>query len=386
MVRPDYQGGSLINLMSSLLAAYGAEGSGYPLLRNLPLERLERAKAVVLLVVDGLGYEYLARRHAGSRLARSLHGRITSTFPSTTATAITTFLTGLAPQQHALTGWNTYFKEIGCIATVLPFRPRFGGSSLKASGIQPQALFGHTPVFDRLPVTSYVVSPEKIVHSDFNVAYSGRAIRLGYRDAEGMFARIGEVIRQNAARKYIYAYYSDIDGAAHEHGIDSPAVARLFEGLDAAFARFVAAIAGTGTLVIVTADHGHIESGPGKLLDLADHPVLANTLVMPLCGERRVAYCYVRPQARADFERYVETALAPYARAFKSEELVAEAYYGLGAPHPRLRERIGDYTLIMKRDYAIQDRLLGETPHMQMGVHGGVSEAEMYVPLAVVEC
>ena len=47
-------------------------------------------------------------------LSENLIGSMTSVFPATTASAITTFATGLAPQQHAFTGWFMFLKEIGC--------------------------------------------------------------------------------------------------------------------------------------------------------------------------------------------------------------------------------------------------------------------------------
>jgi len=37
----------------------------------------------------------------------------------------------------------------------------------------------------------------------------------------------------------------------------------------------------------------------------------------------------------------------------------------------------------MKDGYVIRDRLLSEKPFQQRGVHGGVSHAEMWVPLSV---
>ena len=57
----------------------------------------------------------------------------------------------------------------------------------------------------------------------------------------------------------------------------------------------------------------------------------------------------------------------------------------MGLPHPRLHERIGDYTLIMKEKAVIKDWLPGEPRYVQIGVHGGVTAQEMYVPLIVAE-
>lgn len=383
MILPDYHGGSIVNLMASIGGALGSENPIYAPLRQLEPAALAEARSIVLLVVDGLGYEYLTRAGAGGALHRHLRGRITSVFPSTTATAITAFLTGLAPQQHGLTGWHTYFREVGVIAAVLPFRARYGGPSLSEAGIGLPALLGPRPLANRLRVPSHVVSPERIIHSEFNRAYSGVAQRHGYNAVGELFTAVERLLRQGSERKYIYAYYPDIDALGHEHGIGSRAVADLFAELDAAFGRFLAAIAGTGTAVVVTADHGHIDSGPERVIELDDHPGLAETLVLPLCGERRAAYCYVHPDREKQFLDYVATELGRYASLHASADLLRQGWFGLGQPHPRLLERIGHYTLVMKENYAIKDWLPSERHHVHIGVHGGVSEQEMYVPLIV---
>ena len=82
---PDYQGGSLVNLMASIMRSRGGEAFHAPL-RNLAID----AKNVVLLIVDGLGDRVLRERAAGGELARRRRGTMTSVFPSTTASAITT--------------------------------------------------------------------------------------------------------------------------------------------------------------------------------------------------------------------------------------------------------------------------------------------------------
>src|SRR3990172_9319949 len=113
VVLPEYNAGSIVTPRASLIAARGGEPPAYGPLRGLDASRLRSAANLVLLVVDGLGYDYLVRVGAAGALHSHLKGHITTVFPSTTATAITTFLTGMAPQQHALTGWFMHFKELG---------------------------------------------------------------------------------------------------------------------------------------------------------------------------------------------------------------------------------------------------------------------------------
>src|SRR5262245_60742900 len=100
-VKPDYSGAGLVNLMASIVAGRGG-APRHPLLASLPAKEVSDAKNVVLLIVDGLGDHYLMRRGAGGELARRRRRAITSVFPPTTASAITTSYTGSTPLEHGL--------------------------------------------------------------------------------------------------------------------------------------------------------------------------------------------------------------------------------------------------------------------------------------------
>lgn len=386
MRTPDYHGGSIVNLMSSIIGACGGTPVGYPGLQDLPAGPLLAARNIVLLVLDGLGHDYLTRQGGASLMHRHLRQGITSVAPPTTATAITTYLTGQAPQQHGLTGWYTWFRELGSVLAVLPFTPRHGGEPLGRAGISAQHLYGHVPVFDRLAVRSFSLSPDWIADSDFNRAHLGRATLVPFRDLEHGLDELVRVVRADDQRKYVYAYWPGLDQLAHAHGIASVAVADHFAMLDAGFAHLLNALAGSETLLLVTADHGIIDVPPAHRVRMDEHPQLQDCLGVPLCGEQRFTYAYVRNGKQADFERYVQDRLAHVLDLYRSESLLAQGLFGLGAPHPELAARIGDYTLVMKDGYAICDRLPGERAHEMVGFHGGLSAAELEVPLIVVEC
>lgn len=378
-VLPDYAGGGLANLMSSITTAL-ADGSPYPTLAALPPETLAAARHVLLLVVDGLGSAFLTRQ--GGPLRRCMRAELTSVFPSTTASAIPTFLTGLAPQQHGLTGWHMYFREIGAVVAPLPFRLRTGRQALRDAGVSPASLFGLTPLFARLTRAGHVVSPQNIVHSDFNVALAGPAQRYGYDSLEEMFAVLADLLRRPAP-SYIHAYWPRLDSLAHEHGVDSAEVIDAFNALNASFTRLIESA--RDSVIVVTADHGFIDSPAGETIDLDDHPALRATLVLPLCGEARAAYAYVRAGREAEFEAYVAAELADRVRVFRSASLIRDGWFGPGQAHPALGDRIGDYLLLPRGRAILRDWLRGEVRHTHLGVHGGASAAEMRVPLVVAE-
>jgi hypothetical protein len=372
--------------MSSILTACGDTPEPYPPLVGLDTGPLREARSLVLLVLDGLGYEYLSTHGQHSVLWRHLRRRMTSVAPPTTATAITGFLTGQAPQQHGLTGWFTWFRELGTVLAVLPFTPRCSDQPLGKAGVSAARLFDHVPVFDRLARESWSVSPEWIVHSDFNRAHLGRATPVPYRNLEHCFGEIVRLVRQTDEPGYIYAYWPGFDRLAHEQGVASEAVSEHFADLDAGFARLLQSLSGTDTLVMVTADHGFVDVPPQQRIELADHPELKDCLILPLCGEQRLSYAYVRADRRRFFERYVQNHLSHLMDCRPSAALLERNLFGLGEPHPELASRIGDYVLVMKPGHVIQDPIPGEKPVHMTGFHGGLSSAEMYVPFIMAEC
>jgi Type I phosphodiesterase / nucleotide pyrophosphatase len=382
---PDYAGGSIVNLMASIAVALGARDWAYPALRLLPPAALARRSNILLLVVDGLGYRYLREVHSGNTLNQFLCGSMTSVFPSTTATAITAMMSGLAPQQHGLTGWHIYFEEIGAVGAVLPFRLRPTDERLVQFGLQPAAVFTYPSFFDRVPAQTFVVSPASIIDSEFNTAHSGDAQRHAYGSLEQFFHTIELTLRGRGERKFVYAYYPELDSTAHEHGIGSRRSAEVLRRFDNGLDRLLAALAGADVTVLVTADHGFIDAPAAERIELDHHPFLAATLAQPLCGERRAAYCYVRNGQAGRFEDYVQNELAERALLFDSHALMRAGWFGPGEPHPKLQSRIGDYVMLMQAGATIKDWMPGERRHALIGVHGGASEDEMLVPLVVIE-
>jgi len=77
----------------------------------------------------------------------------------------------------------------------------------------------------------------------------------------------------------------------------------------------------------------------------------------------------------------VERHLAHACHCLPSRHLLEAGLFGLGVPHARLHERIGDFTLLMKDAYILKDHVFGERPFVPVGIHGGLSPAELHVPL-----
>ena len=379
---PDYRDGSLVNLIASISAACGAKPR-HEALAALPPERLAWAKNVVFLLVDGLGYNYLADVGRGGALVAHLEGALTSVFPSTTAAAVTTSFTGLTPREHGMTGWFGWFPEAGLVVAPLPFHRRGDEKSLIELSVHPSQLFYSAPLLDCFNVRSIIVTQRRIVDSVYSRYFGGRAERRAYDNLASLVSEVDAAVRSGPERKYIYVYYPELDTVAHVHGVGSKQTATRLTAIDAAFAHILQKLSGTNTAIVVSADHGFIDTPPAEALELENYSSLAELLRLPLTGEPRVAFCHVKPGCVEQFAERAHALLGARAEVRMSATLIKEGWFGPGASHPRLAERVGDVALIMRGHFTIRDRLPGEKPHMLIGNHGGITEDEMLIPLIV---
>lgn len=377
---PDYDGNSIVNLMQSIATACGSAAMHYPQLPALPATQLGAARHIVLLVIDGLGQRTLANHPACPNLQRHAIGTMSSVFPSTTASAITTFMTGLAPAQHGLTGWHMHLEEIDQTLSILPLTPRYEAPKMRPEALPPH-LFEHASLFQKLNRECWVLAPKSIAGSPFNAWHSRGAKSIAYETMPEMFLRISDLLREEKTPRYIYAYYPDLDTHSHRYGTDSVQAQQTLATLDTVFGKFLRDVQGRDSWLIATADHGFIDSPAERVISLDDRPQLAALLTRPLCGERRAAYCYVDEGNRNAFEAYIEQHLAHCVDLRRSSDLINAGWFGPPPYHPRLASRVGDYTLVMKDNWTIKDWLPGEKRYAMLGVHGGISNDEMTVPL-----
>lgn len=393
---PNYSGGGFLNLMASLGEVCGAEKTPYAPLSSVDTSEWGRARNLILLLVDGLGADYIEKNSPNGFLHRHQVAVLTSVCPTTTAAAIPTAMTGLAPAAHALTGWHVYVSELDAVTAVLPIIGR-GGPLPDHPASAPENLFGYATLFQQLKRPSRVVSPVQLNNSAFSVFHAQGAERHAYyreqfpwlatmpfwRRRQDMFGIVRRLCYEPGPSTFTYAYWPYFDNAAHEGGIAGEAAHDSFRKFEQDFEEFLQSVRGTDTMVILTADHGFIDSPKQRQIHLRDHPELAALLLRPLCGERRFAYCYVKPDAHADFEDYIADVFSGAMEAWPRSKLLDEGWYGSGPMNARLPGRIGDYVLAMKDDWSIRDRVRGEDPLDIIGVHGGLSAREMHIPLCV---
>lgn len=371
-----------LQLMASIEQACGGPGVGLAPLVSLPPSRLAQKRSVVLLIVDGLGYDHLLQTLPDGLLARHLLCPLRSVCPATTAAAVTSFFTGLSPASHGLLGWFTPFETGDRVVLPLLARQR-NGPALSADDLA--TLYRSPPLAARLPRACHVVTPKRIAGSAYTRHHTGPATVHGFRSLEGLFGQLERLLRADGPPRYVHAYWPRLDELAHSHGIGHRRSREHLRQIEAQLGAFLRRVSNTDAVLLVTSDHGFVDIEPERRLLLNDHPRLQQLLRLPLAGESRLAFVHALPSRREETGCTLAAVLGDRARVLSGEQFIASGHLGPGTPHPWLAHRVGDWVVAMADGWTVRDRLPGEKPFSPVGVHGGLSPAERRVPLAVLE-
>ena len=356
---PDYDGACVANVVRALL---GAADRPTPWVPDAALD----AQQVVLLVLDGMGWEQVqARRQLCPTLSAMAGGPITTVVPSTTSTALTSITTAVPPGEHGIVGYRMAVH--GEVLNVLRWST---GSGDAHQSLPPPKMQAVVPFLGERPP---VVTRAEYQRSGFTGVHLDPARFCGYRTLATMEAEVGRMLRRS--EPFVYAYYDGLDKVAHEYGLGEHYEAEL-SWLDTLVDRILARLPRHAALV-VTADHGQVEVTDPAIPLAGD--VLANTSMQS--GEGRFRWLHARPgRGRALFEA-AEHHHGDDAWVKTRDDVVSDGWFG---PHvtEAAKARLGDVALVARRDVAFHDPQ-DTGPYQLVGRHGSLTPAEMLVPLLV---
>ena len=367
-VAPDYGRRSLADVLPAVSHALGVD-AGMP----DPGLALPEAPGYVVFLVDGLGYELL-RDHPEEApfLAAHLDGPVTAGVPTTTATSLTSFGTGLVPGSHGVVGFTTRIPGTNDLLNALMW----------SSKVDPHEWQPHPTAFARLAaagVHTTVVNKRDFRNSGLTVA--------GSRGAEFVGAdRVGERLAaaQTAAAQQpslTYLYDGDLDWTGHRYGVDSPQWEQQLSMIDAA-AEHLRDTLPPEVRVVIVADHGMVDSPPESRVDTDDEPSLLDGVVL-LGGEARLRHVYCRSGAVDDVVATWRGVLGERADVLTRDEAVARGWFG-DAVAPAVRPRLGDVVVASRGDYSVMSTSAFAYETTLVGLHGSLTPAEMLIPLIVV--
>lgn len=331
-------------------------------------------RRVVVLVVDGLGWEAL---HARAGHARTLMGagarRIATGVPTTTAAALTTLTTGVDPGTHGIVGYAAL--EPGSDRVVNQLRG-FDRDASGASGL-PAGWQRARTVFERAVedgIAALAVGPRHYATSGFTREVLRGATYIGAKAIEDRLDAAFGALRA-AGRGIAYCYVPELDVVAHRDGWASAEWTTLLERVDGAVRDAARDLRG-GERLLVTADHGMVDVPRSAHVLLDERGLLGD--VRLLAGEPRLLHVHLAPQAVGGADRWRE-ALGTAADVLTREEAVAAGWFGAEVA-AAVAPRIGDL-LVASRGRAAFYPTEDVPSRGMVGQHGAWTAAERFVPL-----
>lgn len=369
--RLDWSAGTLASVLPSV-----ADRLGVPRFNSHDIFDLPPARRTVVVLVDGLGYDLLRQRsgHAPflrQRLASA--SRVPCGFPTTTATSMATFGTGLPPGSHGLVGMQVLDPDTDRLLNELSWE----------HGPDPLQWQPNETVFEAAEsagVSVTMIGPHYFEGSGLTSA----ALRGGrFRAAAAIDDRVDAAVAAVRAspRALVYLYWGEVDKVGHVHGCQSWQWGDEVESVDRALARLTDRVPGD-TSIVITADHGMVDIPFRNRIDLAHEPALMSG-IRHLGGEPRCLQLYTENGSTADVASTWRAALGDRARVLTREEVIDTGWFG--PVDARVSPRIGDVVAVMRGSFAMvhSGRMRPQLVAL-FGLHGALSDAELAVPVIVV--
>ncbi len=321
---------------------------------------------VILMLLDGLGSKIIDQTLSeDSFLKKHKLSDLVAIYPSTTACATISTLSGLEPIKTGWIGWENYFREINKNVVLFRNTDYLTGEKLDFNcyDILPYQNF-----FDQYPFYSDQIFPS-----------------YGKNPCRNFNEFLDKVVEfnQKEPKSFLYAYWDEPDYTLHEYGIEHPKVKRLINGMDQKIKDFSEKLT-DDTLLIIVADHGHITVNPIYLKE--DKELFSYLERMP-SNEGRCCTFKVKKDYKQKFIGHFNEKYADYFKLYSKQEFIEAGMLGnyLDGINPRLDDFLGDFVAcaISNKffDYTTEELTLNQ--FVLKSHHAGLTAEEMLIPLIV---
>lgn len=369
---------ALADILPSVAAAFGME----------PAAALELVphRDVVVLLVDGLGAELLARhRDIAPTLADHVAATLTAGFPATTSTSLTSLAIGAPCATHGVIGYSFAVPDAGGPRLLNSLRWRLD----TATG--DDALHTHPPEtvqqrpsrlqqFAAHGVQVHYVVPgyqrdSGLTRAAFRAAGTMHPAATLDELRAGILAVAGH---SGTESRFAYAYFADLDATGHLHGPESAQWLQVLGRIDACVADLLSELPAT-CLLLITGDHGMILAD--NVIDLDAHEHLHRDVRL-IGGEARVRHIYLdRPAALADVRDRWAAEMSTHARVVGREQALDEHWFGRTPPDEVITARIGDLIAVAQGGTVLVRPGCEPLESTLLGHHGAWTADEQLVPL-----
>lgn len=372
---PAFGRRSIAEVLTSAAASLGIPGFENQL--NLPA-----ANRVCVVLADGLGRNLLKQKSAHTPFLRSVMQQgqgavpvwLDSAFPSTTASSLASFGTGLPAGQHGLVGYDVLDPRQDKVVNML------GNWD---AGVEPLEWQPFPTVFERAAGHTDVstVSLPQFGNSPMTQAALRGGRFLSGTTSHARTAAAAEAMAGTGS-SLMYFYVNELDKAGHRYGCQSAQWEHQLEELDATVGRLNATLP-PGTTVLLTADHGMLDVPESQRIDYSAEPALIAG-VRHTAGEPRMVHLYLEDGAgergRTGLLESWRSRFGDRIWAFSRDEAVSAGLFG--DVRPEVAPRIGDVLIAARDALAFYDtRRVRPTALEVVGQHGSLTKAEREVPL-----
>mgnify|MGYP003308765220 CR=1 FL=1 len=243
---PDYTR-SIVNMMASIRRHFGLEIT-HNTLKELDEELNKNYKNIIIVLLDGMGSKII-ENSIGNDNFFTKHKKCDymSIFPPTTVAATTALLSTKTPIENGWLGWHEYIKEIDCDITMF-----------RSTGYYDESIkFDYNVANKYMPYLSIVDELKTVGITSGDVYPAFR--EGGAKDFDEFLAQIKAFINKDDSRKFAYCYWEQPDHDLHDFGCTSEEVKKQITTLNDKMEEFFNKEIDDDTLIIVTADHGHID-------------------------------------------------------------------------------------------------------------------------------
>ena len=387
LVYPDYKRSS-VNIIGSLMEAHRVQPfhNALPAFSSKPLSEYAH---LFFILFDGMGYQLLSEKLSGIEGRVSKLERLTSVFPSTTTAAVTSLLTGKTPLEHGYLGWTLYMKEYNSYINALVGTDADEKIDYHSEGIdyhevlEPQGFLSQMKA-SRPERSLRYLAPKEFGHSFYTRHTSSGAEPLLY-EHEQEFPQIIEGILRNdkPSTNYVYSPFPDYFG--HREGLSGPMLNGWFSWFDGFLSILQSLIRGKNAVVLISADHGLIDMKDYYRID--QDPYLMETSIMPPFLEPRFSSFFVKEHMKNQFEDRFTSIFKEDFMLMPRDELFQKGLLGIGSPHKKVDDFIGNYVAIAtgQRGIHCNPRHNPEREHRFIADHSGLTGKEMEIPFIVIE-
>jgi predicted AlkP superfamily pyrophosphatase or phosphodiesterase len=333
---------------------------------------LKRTQRVCVVLVDGLGSENL-RNAAGHapflNAALKQHKSINTVFPSTTAAAITSFGIGAPPSEHGVFGYSVFDRKSKVVRNLLT------GWSAEFPPEKFQKLPSITSVARQADVKAYTVGPGEYEGSGFTKLNMGQAQYLPARSFDERVVATRAILATKS-KSLTYLYFPELDSIAHSAGAGSIEWLNKIEELDVAIKNLVSDLS-SESAVLLTADHGIVDVLREQQTYLDELQV---TGLLAVTGDPRNSFLYFDEGVDvANQQRQLQEQIGDKAIVCTSNDLIKQGWLG---PNVENEDFLPDLFVISQPGTAVYHRDFAKPQSLRMiGQHGGISQAELSVPL-----